>query len=34
MAIGDDPAYAWIRASWDGMTLDPRLPMTTADGPA
>jgi 5-deoxy-glucuronate isomerase len=30
MAIVDDPAYAWIRASWDGMQLDPRVPMTSA----
>jgi 5-deoxy-glucuronate isomerase len=30
MAIVDDPAYAWIRASWDGMPLDPRVPMTSA----
>ena len=30
MAIVDDPAYAWIRASWHGMQLDPRVPMTSA----
>jgi 5-deoxy-glucuronate isomerase len=30
MAIVDDPAYAWIRASWDGMAFDPRVPMTSA----
>jgi 5-deoxy-glucuronate isomerase len=30
MAIADDPAYAWIRATWDGMALDPRVPMTSA----
>jgi 5-deoxy-glucuronate isomerase len=34
MAIADDPAHAWIRATWDGMETDPRCPMTTADGPA
>ena len=34
MAIVDDPAYGWLRATWDGMTLDPRCPMTTAEGPA
>jgi 5-deoxy-glucuronate isomerase len=34
MAIADDPAYAWIRGSWDGMDPDPRCPMTTAGGPA
>jgi len=26
----DDPAHAWIRATWDGEELDPRLPMTAA----
>ena len=30
MAIVDDPAYAWIRASWDAMPPDPRVPMTGA----
>jgi 5-deoxy-glucuronate isomerase len=30
MAIVDDPPYAWIRATWDGMPVDPRCPMTTA----
>ena len=24
----DDPAHAWIRATWDGQELDPRLPLT------
>jgi 5-deoxy-glucuronate isomerase len=33
MAIVDDPPYAWVRGSWDGMERDPRCPMTTADGP-
>ena len=33
MAIADDPAYAWIRGSWDGIDPDPRCPMTTAKGP-
>jgi 5-deoxy-glucuronate isomerase len=32
MAIVDDPPYAWVRESWDGMAVDPRCPMTTADG--
>ena len=32
MAIVDDPPYAWVRGSWDGMAVDPRCPMTTADG--
>ena len=26
----DDPAHAWIRASWEGQELDPRVPMTSA----
>jgi 5-deoxy-glucuronate isomerase len=26
----DDPAHAWIRASWAGQELDPRLPMASA----
>ena len=30
MAIADDPAYAWIRESWEGVPLDPRCPMTSA----
>ena len=33
MAISDDPAHAWIRASWEGAEIDPRVPMTTAEGP-
>jgi 5-deoxy-glucuronate isomerase len=32
MAIVDDPPYAWIRDSWEGRPLDPRCPMTTANG--
>jgi 5-deoxy-glucuronate isomerase len=28
----DDPAHAWVRGSWDGQDLDPRLPMTSAAG--
>jgi 5-deoxy-glucuronate isomerase len=27
----DDPRHAWIRDSWDGMTVDPRLPLTAAN---
>ena len=34
MAIVDDPPYGWVRATWDGMTTDPRCPMTTGDGAA
>ncbi len=26
----DDPAHAWIRGTWDGIEIDPRLPMTGA----
>jgi 5-deoxy-glucuronate isomerase len=26
----DDPAHAWIRATWTGASIDPRLPMTSA----
>jgi 5-deoxy-glucuronate isomerase len=29
MAIADDPAFAWIRGSWDAMDRDPRCPMTS-----
>ncbi len=27
MAASDDPAHAWVRASWDGLEPDPRVPM-------
>jgi 5-deoxy-glucuronate isomerase len=27
MAAADDPALAWIRAAWDGMESDPRVPL-------
>ncbi len=30
MAIVDDPPYAWVRASWDAMDVDPRVPLITA----
>jgi 5-deoxy-glucuronate isomerase len=33
----DDPAHAWVRASWDGVPVDPRLPLapdTPSGGPA
>ncbi len=26
----DDPAHAWIRATWESQEIDPRLPLTTA----
>lgn len=32
MAIVDDPPHAWIRDSWRSQALDPRCPMTTAEG--
>jgi 5-deoxy-glucuronate isomerase len=34
MAIVDDPAHGWIRGTWQDLELDPRCPMTTAEGPA
>jgi 5-deoxy-glucuronate isomerase len=30
MAFCDDPAHAWIRGSWQGQQVDPRLPLTSA----
>jgi 5-deoxy-glucuronate isomerase len=30
MAIVDDPPYAWLRGTWDGMPVDRRCPMTSA----
>ena len=32
MAASDDPALAWIRATWSGMEKDPRVPLVTAGG--
>jgi 5-deoxy-glucuronate isomerase len=32
MAFCDDPAHGWLRSTWDGAALDPRVPMTSADG--
>lgn len=32
MAFCDDPDHHWIRETWDDQGLDPRLPMTSADG--
>ncbi len=29
MATADDPAYGWIRATWEEMPTDPRCPMTS-----
>jgi 5-deoxy-glucuronate isomerase len=28
----DDPAHAWIRGTWEGQAVDPRLPMTRTGG--
>jgi 5-deoxy-glucuronate isomerase len=33
MAFCDDPMHGWVRDSWAGMPLDPRCPMTSAEGP-
>ena len=33
MAFCDDPAHAWVRASWEGEDTDPRCPVTTVGGP-
>lgn len=33
MAFCDDPVHAWIRQSWQGHEIDPRLPLTTHRGP-
>lgn len=27
--ICDDPAHAWVRGTWEGEPIDPRLPLTT-----
>ncbi len=29
--ICDDPAHAWVRGTWDGQAIDPRLPMTSTE---
>lgn len=28
--ICDDPSHAWVRGTWEGQAVDPRLPLTTA----
>jgi 5-deoxy-glucuronate isomerase len=28
----DDPAHAWVRATWTDQAVDPRLPMTGPGG--
>jgi 5-deoxy-glucuronate isomerase len=30
----DDPAHAWIRGTWEGQAIDPRLPLTGPGGTA
>ena len=32
MAFCDDPVHGWIRDSWKGQSIDPRLPMTSHQG--
>ncbi|WP_434452316.1 5-deoxy-glucuronate isomerase [Lentzea sp. E54] len=32
MAFCDDPAHTWVRDSWATQELDPRCPVTTAEG--
>lgn len=29
--ISDDPAHAWVRNTWDGQEIDPRLPYRTTE---
>ena len=31
--ICDDPAHTWVRGTWEHEDIDPRLPLTGADGP-
>ena len=31
--ICDDPAHAWIRGTWEGQEIDPRLPLTSTERP-
>ena len=33
MAFCDDLAHHWVRDAWTGMAVDPRCPMTSAEGP-
>jgi 5-deoxy-glucuronate isomerase len=32
MAFCDDPTHAWLRDTWRGQAVDPRLPMTSSRG--
>jgi 5-deoxy-glucuronate isomerase len=34
MAFCDDPTHGWIRDSWKGQAVDPRLPMTSHRAPS
>jgi 5-deoxy-glucuronate isomerase len=29
--VRDDPAHGWVRKSWAGTPIDPRLPLTTSN---
>ncbi|WP_214367613.1 5-deoxy-glucuronate isomerase [Pseudonocardia sp. H11422] len=29
--ICDDPAHAWVRGTWEGQAVDPRLPLTSTE---
>jgi 5-deoxy-glucuronate isomerase len=31
MAFCDDPSHAWVRSSWTGQLIDPRVPMTSTE---
>ena len=31
--VCDDPAHAWVRGTWAGQEIDPRLPLTSAAAP-
>jgi 5-deoxy-glucuronate isomerase len=31
--VCDDPDHAWVRATWPDQPMDPRLPLTTREGP-
>lgn len=33
LAFSDDPPHHHVRAAWEGMAIDPRLPMTGPEGP-
>jgi len=32
MAFCDDPDHGWVRSTWEGETIDQRVPLTSADG--